>query len=359
MLKTFFKDFKITPAEAGLAALVGLYVIAGYIVAIIFHATDFYNPVMYVDTSAQFTWVFFCSYVIFWGLWALYSMVFIRPPKLRVYLWADLQKNALNKERLMRALPVFVTCIFLLSTFTSLKTMIPYVNGFKWDTVFSAWDANIHGGIDPWRLLQPIIGHPYVTMAINLVYNMWLAVLYVVLFVQLLSLKDPHTRMQFFYTLTLCWALIGSLLAMLFSSGGPCYYAAITGLDHYKPLMDYLYSIGSNGESWALLSGPNNTLWALTSQEYLWNEYITKAHNGIGAGISAMPSVHVSTAFLFMLVGWRSNKFWKIVSAAFFAFIMIGSVHLAWHYAIDGYVAIILTWILWRLSGCFLRKIES
>ena len=314
---------------------------------------------MYDGTAIQFAKLFLYGYLIYWGLWVLYTAAFVRPSNLRACLWEDLQENALNKERLIRALPVLVASVFLLSTFTSLKTMIPFVNGFKWDTVFSSWDARLHGGVDPWRLLQPVVGHPYMTMAINFVYNIWLIVLYFVLFAQLLSLKDPHTRMQFFYALTLCWAIAGSFVAMIFSSGGPCYYGAITGLDHYKPLMDYLNSIGTNGEAWALLSGPHNKLWAVTNQQYLWNEYVTGAHNGIGAGISAMPSVHVSTAFLFVLVGWRRNRFWKITSTVFFAFIMIGSVHLAWHYAIDGYVAIILTWALWGLSGYLLKRIGA
>jgi hypothetical protein len=33
------------------------------------------------------------------------------------------------------------------------------------------------------------------------------------------------------------------------------------------------------------------------------------------------------------------------------AVVMVGSVHLAWHYALDGYVAAVLTWLLWRGVG--------
>ncbi|MDN3683797.1 hypothetical protein QW180_05815 [Vibrio sinaloensis] len=38
--------------------------------------------------------------------------------------------------------------------------------------------------------------------------------------------------------------------------------------------------------------------------------------------------------------------------------IQIGSVHLAWHYAIDGYLSIVLTLILWKLCGVLARKVQ-
>lgn len=348
MLHPFFKDFTITRADAGLIGIIALYVLIGYGIAAAHDALGFYNPIMYVSTGLAFTRLFFSGYVIFWGVWALYVMAFVRPPHLKDYLWQDLKKHALNKERYVKALPVFIAFIFLLSTFTSLKTMIPYVNGFAWDVRLAEIDNALHGGVDPWRLLHPLLGYPYVTMGINYVYNFWLAVLYLVLYWQLFSLKDYRTRMQFFYTMALCWAICGSFLAIVFSSGGPCYFYEITGSDRFLPLMNYLYSIG----------GANYKIWALVNQENLWRDYVEKAH-GIGAGISAMPSVHVGTALIFMLVGLRSGTFWKIASIGFFAVILLGSIHLGWHYAIDGYVAILTTLPLWYISGSILRKLHN
>ena len=40
------------------------------------------------------------------------------------------------------------------------------------------------------------------------------------------------------------------------------------------------------------------------------------------------------------MLGWSLSLF----AAA----IMIGSVHLAWHYAVDGYLAVLMTWGIWR-----------
>jgi len=35
---------------------------------------------------------------------------------------------------------------------------------------------------------------------------------------------------------------------------------------------------------------------------------------------------------------------------------MVGSVHLGWHYAVDGYLSIVLTVLLWRVVGHFVAR---
>ena len=37
--------------------------------------------------------------------------------------------------------------------------------------------------------------------------------------------------------------------------------------------------------------------------------------------------------------------------AAFLVVILIGSVQLAWHYAVDGYAGILIAWGAWALAG--------
>ncbi|MCZ6764391.1 MAG: PAP2 family protein, partial [Alphaproteobacteria bacterium] len=41
------------------------------------------------------------------------------------------------------------------------------------------------------------------------------------------------------------------------------------------------------------------------------------------------------------------------------AAIMIGSVHLAWHYAIDGYLGALMAWGIWWLSGHLVRDVRT
>jgi hypothetical protein len=167
----------------------------------------------------------------------------------------------------------------------------------------------------------------------------------VILFWQTFSTRDPRLRMQFMLTFVLSWSLLGSLMATLLSSGGPVYYGRLTGLpDPFVPLMTYLYDANEVA-----------TLWVLNVHEKLWESYITGAFD-FGAGISAMPSMHVSSAVLFALLGWRVNRTLGIALTLFATVVMIGSVHLAWHYAIDGYLSIVLTWMIWRAVGWWLDR---
>ena len=78
----------------------------------------------------------------------------------------------------------------------------------------------------------------------------------------------------------------------------------------------------------------------------------------MGSGISAMPSMHVALATLFALVGWRTNRWVGIATTLFAVIIQIGSVHLGWHYAIDGYAGAVGMIVIWLLVGRALARRE-
>ena len=75
-----------------------------------------------------------------------------------------------------------------------------------------------------------------------------------------------------------------------------------------------------------------------------------------GTGISAMPSLHVAIATLCALFAWRCGPRAGMLMSVYAAIIFLASIHLGWHYAIDGYVSIVSTVLLWGAVGWALRR---
>ena len=323
-------------------AIVGLHLAAAYaaqrfIAVPVPFSLDLYGGAFFVLTATLL--------VVLAGAYVARVMMVTRPPQLARYLCTDITTRYLTVERVCSALPVLLLVPIIMASFSYLKSMIPLVVPFDWDPVLAAWDLTLHGGRHPWQWLQPLLGHPYVSFLINAVYNLWFLVLYGVLFWQTFSVARPRLRMRYVLTLVLVWVLLGNVMATALASAGPVYFARVTGLsDPFAPLMDYLRA-----------ANEIVPIWAVTTQDYVWDIF-AQGKFDLGSGISAMPSVHVATSFSFALIGFATSRRLGIAFSVFAALILIGSVHLGWHYAVDGYIAIIATWIIWRALGWLLEQ---
>jgi hypothetical protein len=257
----------------------------------------------------------------------------------------DLAAVAVPTNRLASFLAPALLGPLFFTSFGSFKRLIPYIAPFGWDERLMRWDRWLHGGVDPWTLLQPLFGAPGATAALSAVYNAWFFVMFGTFIWQAATLKRPALRQRFLLGFALYWIIIGTALAMLLSSAGPCYYGRVTGLaDPFQPLMAYLRQAAQQAP-----------VWSVQMQDLLWQNY--ESHGTmLGSGISAMPSMHVAMATLLACFGWGVNRWAGAAYTLFAATIMVGSVHLGWHYAIDGYVAVIVGVALWWLTGRALRR---
>ena len=292
--------------------------------------------------------VYMFSAMVFALAYPIYVMVVVRPKDLLRYLAEDLRKTWLTPRRLLSGLLVLLALPFFISVFTSMKVMIPAIQPYQWDPALAELDRLLHGGWHPWELLQPLVGYPLVTTAINAVYHAWFFIFYGLIFWQAFAMRDRALRAQFLISVMACWILLGNVAATLLSSAGPCYYGAITGLpDPFAPLMAYLNE-----------ANEISPVWALKVQDMLWQSYSSEVVER-GRGISAMPSMHLSASFLFTLLAWRVKRWFGWAFVAFTAVTLVGSVHLGWHYALDGYVAIFATWLIWKAAGWLVRRSEQ
>lgn len=252
--------------------------------------------------------------------------------------WSRLESGPLSLSRTLAAGIALVLFSTFFDWFIAFKRSIPLLRPFSFDPALAAVDHALHLGNDPWTLLHPLLGHAGVTAAIQVVYVPgWFGLLFVSTVVMAWH-PDRRLSARFFIASVMQWIVAGTLLAALFSSAGPCYFEAVTGSDRFAPLMQYLQTVGAP-------FGPT----APEIQHALWSDHADGALDGYG--VSAMPSMHVATAALLALLGWRLHRGLGTALGVFAAVILVGSVHLGWHYALDGYVAIAATLGIWWAAG--------
>ena len=265
-----------------------------------------------------------------------------KPPSLLGAIGGELRELVTKPARIINALPVFAAMVFFNKAMVELKPAIPAINPFSWDLAFMELDRVLHFGTDPWVLLQPIMGFDHVTYWVNVAYNFWFVALFGAWFWFGFRSQASELRTRFFLAYMLIWWVGGGLLAVVFSSAGPVYYGLI-GLapDPFTPLFAYLHDVDTR-----------LPLWVLKTQQLLWDGYTGKT---AALGISAFPSMHNASAILFALATWKCSRVIGILFAVYAAVILLGSVHLGWHYAVDGYAGIALGIAGWWLAAPIAR----
>lgn len=70
-----------------------------------------------------------------------------------------------------------------------------------------------------------------------------------------------------------------------------------------------------------------------------------------------MPSMHVAVATLIALAAGSYRRWLGLALAPVVPVIWIGSIHLGWHYAVDGQLAVPLVLGIWAVSGWVVTRI--
>jgi hypothetical protein len=260
-------------------------------------------------------------------------------------LLAKLATDILAPTRVANALHIFIANGVFFVGFIAVKKAIPHIVPFAWDERLAQLDAMLHFGTLPHDWLMPLLGAPLMLMLINVSYNLWFCVLLFCFFWFGYAKTDSFMRQRYFIAYLLLWLLGTCVLGTVFSSAGPCFYGhVVPGVDPYAGLL-------------ATLKSANTIypIWAVPTQDMLWQSNL--AGHGEVEGVSAMPSLHVATSILFILQARAWGKRWAIWFTSIFAgLIFIGSLVLAWHYAVDGYAGAALALFCWWLAGKFVPR---
>ena len=261
--------------------------------------------------------------------------------------WEEARRRAWSDERLAGALIVIALFPVFATIWTSWKVSIPAIVPFQWDATFAAWDRALLGGHDAWRLTHAVLGHPLLTRLVDVLYlPAWALEQSIVL--PLAAIAPPGAlRRRFLLTYLLSWIVAGNLLAVLYSSVGPCYLGIVAGTSAdaapFAPLMAKLRAMHAD----FLMTSVRGQRFLLAA----WEGKIPR----LAGGISAFPSMHVTAAVAVALYARRMSRRLGRLAVAFAVVVLVGSVHLGWHYLVDGLAGVAIALLLWWGVGLVVK----
>jgi hypothetical protein len=218
------------------------------------------------------------------------------------------------------------------------KVNIANFSPYSWDYFFADTDRFLFFGYDPWILTHSVFSHYEATKLIDNFYLIWFVVQqFGLMYIAVLPLRD-RVRLTFLIGFCLNWMIGGVILAILLPAAGPVYMEALYGDPMFKPLMDLLRQQSQTVE-----------IEALALQELLWDGFTKPEVEPLG--ISAFPSLHVAAAVNFACLGFAVHRIAGWVLSIFSGLIFVGSVHLGWHYAVDGIAGVFLAIVFWQISA--------
>jgi hypothetical protein len=244
---------------------------------------------------------------------------------------------------LIAAAPFLIAWPIFMAGFTAMKNLLNDVVPFTWDTTLMEMDRAMHFGRHPWQWLA--IENPLVTRALESAYAFWGVLLVAVPFAVALGRAGSPARTRFLISIILVFILLGNIAAGAFMSAGPFWFE-FTGAprNDYAGLFAYLMQVDPNGD-----------FSAIAFQRYLWQAYI-EGGTELGSGISAFPSIHVAVAALYALYAWPLGHLPRLAATTYLLLIMVGAVHLGWHYAVDCYAGFLGAAMIYGAVGAVQRR---
>lgn len=242
-----------------------------------------------------------------------------------------MQREEHPSRRLVREAPRFygfaagVVLVGLqAAVLTWAKVMLPLAVPFWADPMLADLDHALFGQ-DPWIIANRLLG--WAAPFIDQVYISWGPAKFGTLLI-VLVLPESRKKSQILVAYFLLFAMI-VFGQYAFSSAGPIFYAE--------------FGFGNRFQHIPIEH------WVGTARGYLLHDHATVGGDP-GGGISAWPSFHVAGALWTAQVWNAWNRRLGLVGFAWFVIIVIGSVLLGWHYAVDSIAGILMAVAAWAVA---------
>lgn len=294
-------------------------------------------------------WLFAGCIAIGWSLWREQRLHGAARRSLQT-LVAEAVRRRWASDRCISFLSPPLLFAVLMASFNTFKQRVLPQAGFGFDATFAQLDRMLFLGNDPWRVTHEMLASPVATWAIDLAYHAWFAPMTLgVMACAFLPMSADRLRYRYLISYGLLWLVGGSLLAFVVPAAGPCFQPTPLGsVAGFEPLVARL----AEQRDWLAAAALPGGLTALHYQAAL-SDLFGQGELTMGAGISAMPSMHNGLATLFAIVAFQFSRSAGWAMTAYAALIWLGSIHLGWHYAVDGPVAALVAIGIWRVSGRF------
>jgi hypothetical protein len=211
-----------------------------------------------------------------------------------------------------------------------LKVAIPLLRP---DVLFDPWlfriETVLHFGVNPGRFLQGLLPYPALWRLLDGYYGAFLLTVMAGLawFGATLSIRE---RARFAAGFTFLW-ISGAWFYVAVPSLGPCYVLK----DDYTEVRASMPS----------QSATMDLLFAHYGRVRSLRRHKEGADISPYLGVAAMPSLHVGAQAFFMFFARRRSRTLFAVFAALTGVTFVTAVLSGWHYAIDGYAALLLAWL--------------
>jgi hypothetical protein len=229
---------------------------------------------------------------------------------------------------------VWLGLMVMTYTYLWLKISVPLVNRALWDAELWALDRWLHLGVSPTLFVVELFAGSRLVPWLDYWYALWLTTIFAT---QAYLFFDPdrRKRLNFAFACALLW-LAAAWIYVALPAVGPCFFVR----DVFDPVR-------------AAMPG------AAALQDKLWQNYLQMIAGRDGGlliqfkpffAVAALPSVHVGAHFMFTLWARRhARRLWPLFAVAT-ALTFVGSLLTGWHYAVDGYLGMLLGWCAVRLA---------